>query len=68
MFWSKPIILSKLDLKESCDMALRVTISRDDTLILNGGGDKKQIEERCEEVHMIISYTISNLYHEVWSL
>ena len=23
MFWSKPIILSKLDLKESCDMALR---------------------------------------------
>lgn len=28
----------------------QVTVSLDDTLILHGGGDKKQIEERCEEV------------------
>lgn len=39
--------------------AKKVTISRDDTLILHGGGDKKLIEERCEEVHMVVSYTIS---------
>ncbi|KAH0934196.1 hypothetical protein HID58_011313, partial [Brassica napus] len=30
--------------------AKKVTISRDDTLILHGGGDKKLIEERCEEL------------------
>lgn len=28
----------------------QVTISMDDTIVLNGGGDKKLIEERCEEV------------------
>lgn len=39
----------------------KVTISRDDTLILHGGGDKKLIEERCEEVHMVVSYTMSTM-------
>lgn len=28
----------------------QVTVSADDTIILNGGGDKKLIEERCEQV------------------
>lgn len=28
----------------------QVTISLDDTIILHGGGDKKMIEERCEQV------------------
>jgi chaperonin GroEL len=28
----------------------RVTISKDDTIILDGGGDKKAIEEQCEQV------------------
>ena len=30
--------------------AKKVTISKDDTIILDGGGDKKSIEERCEQV------------------
>ncbi|CAH8260397.1 unnamed protein product [Arabidopsis lyrata] len=30
--------------------AKKVTITRDDTIILHGGGDKKLIEERCEEL------------------
>lgn len=28
----------------------QVTVSLDDTLVLHGGGDKKLIEERCEQV------------------
>jgi len=27
-----------------------VTVSKDDTIILDGLGDKKTIEERCEQV------------------
>ncbi|KAI5665456.1 hypothetical protein M9H77_15309 [Catharanthus roseus] len=30
--------------------AKKVTISLDDTIILHGGGDKKMIEERCEQL------------------
>nr|GEV31054.1 chaperonin CPN60-like 2, mitochondrial [Tanacetum cinerariifolium] len=30
--------------------AKKVTVSLDDTIILHGGGDKKQIEVRCEEL------------------
>ena len=29
---------------------LQVTISKDDTVILDGSGEKKSIEERCEQV------------------
>lgn len=29
---------------------LQITISKDDTVILDGAGDKKSIEERCEQV------------------
>ena len=39
--------------KVTADMlgsAKKVTISKDDTIILDGGGDKKSIEERCEQV------------------
>lgn len=28
----------------------QVTVSVDDTIVIHGGGDKKLIEERCEEV------------------
>jgi chaperonin GroEL len=35
--------------------AKRVTISKDDTIILDGGCDKKDIEERCEQVQSIFS-------------
>lgn len=34
--------------------AKKVTVSLDDTIILHGGGDKKQIEERCEELRSTI--------------
>ncbi|KAH8975423.1 hypothetical protein BDL97_01G157000 [Sphagnum fallax] len=34
--------------------AKRVTVSKDDTIILDGGGDKKGIEERCEQVYTSI--------------
>ncbi|KAG2626102.1 hypothetical protein PVAP13_3KG321000 [Panicum virgatum] len=30
--------------------AKKVTVSLDDTVILDGGGDKKQIEERCQQL------------------
>lgn len=34
--------------------AKKVTVSLDDTIILHGGGDKKQIEERCEQLRASI--------------
>lgn len=38
----------------------QVTVSLDDTLVLHGGGDKKLIEERCEQVEML--YPLLSLY------
>ncbi|EOY27127.1 Heat shock protein 60-3A isoform 1 [Theobroma cacao] len=35
---------------EMLGTAKRVTVSLDDTIILHGGGDKKLIEERCEQL------------------
>ncbi|CAH1450816.1 unnamed protein product [Lactuca virosa] len=32
----------------------KVIVSLDDTIILHGGGDKKKIEERCEELRSTI--------------
>lgn len=29
---------------------LQVTISKDDTILLDGAGDKSALEERCEQV------------------
>lgn len=34
--------------------AKKVTVSLDDTILLHGGGDKKQIEIRCEELRVAI--------------
>lgn len=34
------------------NLSLQVTVSLDDTIILHGEGDKKAIEERCEEVRL----------------
>jgi len=33
---------------------MQATISKDDTVVLDGAGDKKAIEERCDQV----SYTV----------
>ncbi|XP_071733508.1 chaperonin CPN60-like 2, mitochondrial [Rutidosis leptorrhynchoides] len=47
--------LSLSDVKlDKLGTAKKVTVSVDDTIILNGGGDKKQIEERCEELRSTI--------------
>jgi hypothetical protein len=35
--------------------AKRVTVSKDDTIIMDGEGDKKDIEEQCEQVQSIFS-------------
>ncbi|KAL6140737.1 hypothetical protein ACLB2K_059033 [Fragaria x ananassa] len=43
------LTLEKVQL-ETLGTAKKVTVSVDDTIILNGGGDKKLIEERCEEL------------------
>ena len=37
-------------LKRSDNVCMQVTISKDDTVILDGAGDKKAIEERAELV------------------
>ncbi|KAK9944906.1 hypothetical protein M0R45_010448 [Rubus argutus] len=38
----------------------RVTVSKDDTVILDGAGDKKSIEERCEQLRSTIESSTSD--------
>ncbi|CAA0821138.1 Chaperonin CPN60-like 2- mitochondrial [Striga hermonthica] len=45
--------LSKVQI-DMLGSAKKVTVSLDDTLILHGGGDKKSIEERCEQLRSTI--------------
>uniref|UniRef100_A0A0C9QRN8 TSA: Wollemia nobilis Ref_Wollemi_Transcript_12560_2226 transcribed RNA sequence n=1 Tax=Wollemia nobilis TaxID=56998 RepID=A0A0C9QRN8_9CONI len=40
--------------------AKKVTVSKDDTIILDGGGDKKAIEERCEQIRNGIETSTSD--------
>uniref|UniRef100_A0A0C9RLB0 TSA: Wollemia nobilis Ref_Wollemi_Transcript_12559_2249 transcribed RNA sequence n=1 Tax=Wollemia nobilis TaxID=56998 RepID=A0A0C9RLB0_9CONI len=40
--------------------AKKVTVSKDDTIILDGGGDKKSIEERCEQIRGAIESSTSD--------
>jgi chaperonin GroEL len=40
--------------------AKRVTVSKDDTIILDGGGDKKDIEEQCEQIREVINTATSD--------
>jgi len=35
-----------------CGLQLSVTVSKDDTVILDGAGDKKAIAGRCEQVYV----------------
>ncbi|XP_054807985.1 chaperonin CPN60-2, mitochondrial [Prosopis cineraria] len=46
-----------LDMLGSCK---KVTISKDDTVILDGAGDKKSIEERCEQIRSAIENSTSD--------
>eukprot|EP00252_Welwitschia_mirabilis_P001251 TRINITY_DN11144_c0_g1_i1.p1 TRINITY_DN11144_c0_g1~~TRINITY_DN11144_c0_g1_i1.p1 ORF type:complete len:573 (+),score=149.56 TRINITY_DN11144_c0_g1_i1:227-1945(+) len=40
--------------------AKKITVSRDDTIVLDGGGDKKTIEERCEQLRSSIEESTSD--------
>ncbi|KAK4765781.1 hypothetical protein SAY86_026871 [Trapa natans] len=46
-----------LDMLGSCK---KVTISKDDSVILDGAGDKKIIEERCEQIRLAIEASTSD--------
>ncbi|KAL3620080.1 hypothetical protein CASFOL_034992 [Castilleja foliolosa] len=47
----------ELDILGSCK---KVTISKDDTVILDGSGEKKSIEERCEQIRSTIELSTSD--------
>ncbi|KAG6478521.1 chaperonin CPN60-2, mitochondrial-like [Zingiber officinale] len=47
----------ELDLLGTCK---KVTISKDDSVILDGAGDKKAIEERCEQIRSAIELSTSD--------
>ncbi|CAO2840195.1 unnamed protein product [Amaranthus hypochondriacus] len=49
---------------EMLGCAKKVTISMDDTIVLNGGGDKKLIEERCEELRSSMENSTSTFDKE----
>ncbi|XP_022138587.1 chaperonin CPN60-2, mitochondrial [Momordica charantia] len=51
--------LEKVDL-EMLGSCKKVTISKDDTVILDGAGDKKAIEERCEQIRSTIEVSTSD--------
>jgi len=44
--------------------AKKVSISQDDTIILDGGGESKQIKERCEQISEAINRTTSSYEQE----
>ncbi|ESW17424.1 hypothetical protein PHAVU_007G238500 [Phaseolus vulgaris] len=46
-----------LDMLGSCK---KITISKDDTVVLDGAGDKKAIEERCEQIRSAIENSTSD--------
>ena len=47
--------------------AKKITISKDDTIILDGAGEKASIEERCEQLREAISETTSDYDREKMS-
>ncbi|KAK7356503.1 hypothetical protein VNO80_15776 [Phaseolus coccineus] len=51
--------LEKVDL-EMFGSCKKLTISKDDTVILDGAGDKKAIEERCEQIRSAIENSTSD--------
>ncbi|XP_014513863.1 chaperonin CPN60-2, mitochondrial [Vigna radiata var. radiata] len=51
--------LEKVDL-DMLGTCKKITISKDDTVILDGAGDKKSIEERCEQIRSAIENSTSD--------
>ncbi|GKV19457.1 hypothetical protein SLEP1_g29718 [Rubroshorea leprosula] len=50
----------EFDVLRSCKQSLYVTVSKDDTVTLDGAGDKKSIEERCEQIRSAIELSTSD--------
>lgn len=55
--------LEKVDL-DMLGTCKKVTISKDDSIILDGAGDKKGIEERCEQIRSAIELSTSDYDRE----
>ncbi|GLT47535.1 hypothetical protein SLA2020_212250 [Shorea laevis] len=51
--------LEKVDF-EMLGSCKKVTVSKDDTVVLDGAGDKKSIEERCEQIRSSIELSTSD--------
>uniref|UniRef100_A0A1J3EDH6 Chaperonin CPN60, mitochondrial n=1 Tax=Noccaea caerulescens TaxID=107243 RepID=A0A1J3EDH6_NOCCA len=51
--------LEKVDLS-MLGTCKKVTVSKDDTVILDGAGDKKAIEERCEQIRSTLELSTSD--------
>jgi chaperonin GroEL len=51
--------LEKVDL-EMFGSCKKITISKDDTVILDGAGDKKSIEERCDQIRSAVENSTSD--------
>uniref|UniRef100_A0A1J3JN25 Chaperonin CPN60, mitochondrial n=1 Tax=Noccaea caerulescens TaxID=107243 RepID=A0A1J3JN25_NOCCA len=51
--------LEKVDLS-MLGTCKKVTVSKDDTVILDGAGDKKAIEERCEQIRSALELSTSD--------
>ncbi|KAK9931340.1 hypothetical protein M0R45_018616 [Rubus argutus] len=51
--------LEKVDL-DMLGTCKKVTVSKDDTVILDGAGDKKALEERCEQIRSAIEASTSD--------
>ncbi|KAI4377156.1 hypothetical protein MLD38_014835 [Melastoma candidum] len=51
--------LEKVDL-EMLGSCKKITVSKDDTIVLDGAGDKKGIEERCEQIRSAIESSTSD--------
>ncbi|GKV00860.1 hypothetical protein SLEP1_g13476 [Rubroshorea leprosula] len=49
---------------EMLGTAKKVTVSLDDTIILHGGGDKKLIEERCEQLRTVMENSTATFDRE----
>jgi chaperonin GroEL len=51
--------LEKVEL-EQLGQVKKVTVTKDDTILLHGGGEKKDIESRCEQIRQAMETTTSD--------
>lgn len=53
------IKIEKLEL-DNLGAAKKVTVTKDDTIVLHGGGVKTEIQERCDQIREAIATTTSD--------